>query len=40
MEPEFIEGSNNITQKFIDYARPLVGKMPVVGSFDELNKPV
>jgi 6-phosphofructokinase 1 len=36
MEPEFIEGGNNVTQAFYRYARPLVGKMPVVGSFDEL----
>lgn len=36
MLPEYIENSNNITQSFIDYARPLVGKMPIVGSFDEM----
>jgi 6-phosphofructokinase 1 len=36
MSPEYISGSNNITQAFVDYARPLVGRMPVVGSFDEL----
>jgi 6-phosphofructokinase 1 len=33
---EFIEGGNNITQAFIDYARPLVGPVPVVGTFDEV----
>jgi hypothetical protein len=36
MEPEFIDGNNNIADAFVTYARPLVGKMPVVGSFDEL----
>jgi 6-phosphofructokinase len=36
MEQEFIDGGNNITKAFVDYAGPLVGKMPVVGSFDEL----
>src|SRR2546423_350829 len=35
MSPEYISGSNNITKAFVDYARPLVGKMPVVGSFEE-----
>ncbi len=37
LAPEFIgaEG-NDITQAFIDYARPLVGSLPVVGSFVEL----
>ena len=36
MDPSYVAGKNNITQAFIDYAAPLVGKMPVVGSFDEL----
>jgi len=36
MAPEFIADNNNITHAFIDYVKPLVGKMPVVGSFDEL----
>ena len=36
MDAEFIENGNNITQAFIDYAKPLVGTLPVVGSFDEL----
>jgi 6-phosphofructokinase 1 len=36
MEQEFISGGNNITKAFVDYASPIVGKMPVVGSFDEL----
>jgi hypothetical protein len=31
-----VENGNNITRKFIDYATPLIGKMPIVGSFDEL----
>jgi 6-phosphofructokinase 1 len=36
MDPAWIQDSNNITRGFIDYARPLVGKMPVVGSFNEM----
>jgi 6-phosphofructokinase 1 len=38
LDASFIENGNNITQAFIDYARPLVGKLPVVGSFDELRR--
>jgi 6-phosphofructokinase 1 len=38
LPPEFITGGNNVTQAFLDYARPLVGAMPVVGSFSELKK--
>jgi 6-phosphofructokinase 1 len=33
---EYIKDGNDITQAFIDYCKPLVGKMPGVGSFDEL----
>jgi 6-phosphofructokinase 1 len=33
---EYISGGNDITQAFIDYARPLVGTLPAVGSFSEL----
>jgi len=36
MDPSYVGGHNNITKAFVDYAKPLVGKMPVVGSFDEL----
>jgi 6-phosphofructokinase 1 len=36
MSPEYVQGSNNITRAFVDYAKPLVGKLPVVGSFDEM----
>jgi len=36
MSPEYVSGSNNITRAFVDYAKPLVGKLPVVGSFDEM----
>jgi 6-phosphofructokinase len=38
MDPSYIENGNNITKAFIDYATPLVGKLPEVGSFDELGK--
>jgi ATP-dependent phosphofructokinase / diphosphate-dependent phosphofructokinase len=36
MDASYIENGNNITQAFIDYASPIIGKMPVVGGFDEL----
>ncbi len=36
MDASYIEGGNNITQAFINYATPLVGKLPEVGTFDEL----
>ncbi len=35
MSPEFIADGNNITKAFEEYARPLVGRLPVVGTFDE-----
>ena len=37
MDASFIaSGGNNITQAFIDYASPLIGKLPEVGTFDEM----
>ena len=36
MDPSYIADGNNITDAFKQYARPLVGKLPVVGSFDEM----
>ena len=36
MDREYMIGNNNISKAFVDYAQPLVGKFPVVGSFDEL----
>ena len=38
MDASFIANGNNITQAFIDYASPLVGKFPEVGTFDEMAK--
>ncbi len=35
---EYIKDGNDITQAFIDYARPLVGQLPVVGTFPEMRK--
>ena len=29
MPEEFIEGHNNVSQKFLDYCRPLVGDLPL-----------
>jgi 6-phosphofructokinase 1 len=36
LDHSYIVNGNNISQAFIDYALPLIGKLPVVGSFDEL----
>ncbi len=33
---EFLNGHNNVSQAFIDYAMPLVGTLPKIGTFDEL----
>lgn len=30
MPPEFIDGHNNVTRAFVDYARPLVGELPLM----------
>lgn len=38
MDESYIVDANNITDAFKQYARPLVGKLPVVGSIDELGK--
>ncbi len=38
MDPSFLSGGNNVTQAFLDYAKPLVGPLPPVGTFDELGK--
>lgn len=35
MDASYISGGNNITEVFKQYARPLVGKLPVAGTFDE-----
>ncbi len=36
LDPAYIDNGNNITQAFIDYARPLVGDLPRLGGFDEI----
>ena len=36
MDPSYVTDGNNITDAFKEYARPLVGPLPVVGAFDEL----
>jgi ATP-dependent phosphofructokinase / diphosphate-dependent phosphofructokinase len=38
MDPSYIENGNNVTEAFMRYARPLVGELPVAGSFDELQR--
>jgi 6-phosphofructokinase len=38
LDPAWISGGNNITDAFAAYARPLIGKLPVVGTLDELKK--
>jgi 6-phosphofructokinase 1 len=36
LSPEYIKDGNDVTQAFIKYAKPLVGPLPVVGSFEEV----
>ena len=38
LPPEYIARGNDITQAFIDYATPLVGELPVVGTFPEMRE--
>jgi len=38
LDPSYIADGNNITDAFREYARPLVGGLPRVGTFDELKK--
>jgi ATP-dependent phosphofructokinase / diphosphate-dependent phosphofructokinase len=38
MDPSYLSGGNNITEAFKQYCRPLVGKLPVVGTLDELKR--
>jgi 6-phosphofructokinase len=38
LDPSYIKDGNDITDAFKDYARPLVGELPKVGSFEELKK--
>ena len=36
LDASYIADGNNITEAFVQYARPLVGELPKVGSFDEM----
>lgn len=36
MPPEFIKGTNDVSEKFIQWARPLVGKLPPVSRLGEI----
>jgi 6-phosphofructokinase len=36
LDASYISDGNNITEAFKSYIRPLVGKLPVVGTFDEM----
>ncbi len=38
LDPSYIVDGNNITDAFRQYAKPLVGGLPRVGTFDELKK--
>lgn len=38
LDASYISGGNNITEAFKQYVRPLVGKLPVVGTFAELKR--
>ena len=36
LEESFIRNGNDVTEKFVEYAKPLLGPLPVTGSFDEM----
>ena len=36
LDPSYVADGNNITEAFKQYLRPLVGKLPVVGTLDEV----
>ena len=36
LDEKYMANGNDITQAFVDYAKPLVGELPVVGSLSEL----
>jgi len=38
LDPSYVSDGNNITDAFKQYAAPLVGPLPKVGSFDELKR--
>ena len=38
MDKSYIENGNNITEAFKEYVRPLVGKLPQVGTLDEVSE--
>ena len=38
LDPAWIADGNNITDAFVQYAKPLIGTLPVVGTFDELSR--
>ena len=38
MDLSYVSNGNNITEAFKQYVRPLVGKLPTVGTFDELKR--
>ena len=38
MDQAYLSGGNNITEAFVKYVKPLVGKLPPVGTLDELKR--
>ena len=37
LDPQFLDGTSNISDAFIEYAKPLVGPLPKTATLDELN---
>ena len=35
MEPHFLKGDNDVEEAFLDYARPLVGSLPVIARLSD-----
>jgi hypothetical protein len=38
MDASFIQNGNDVTDEFKQYVRPLVGKLPIVGTLDSLKR--
>ena len=36
MADEFLTDDHDVTEAWLEYVRPLVGKLPTIGTFDEL----
>jgi hypothetical protein len=38
LDPQFLDGTSNISNAFVEYAKPLVGPLPKTASVDEFEE--